>query len=145
MKRALSRLARRMALKEPRIAGVLLFGSYARGEAEPNSDLDLVILTEGHDRPSYTELYDLASKYFKWRSGLTVLSMGYEEFLNPQTLTPTLLNVIWDAVVLYDKYGALERFLEDMRRRIRSAGLVRVKVGRAYYWRLPKPGAKVMI
>ncbi|RLF12284.1 MAG: hypothetical protein DRJ69_01075 [Thermoprotei archaeon] len=145
MKRRLSKLARRMAFKEPRIAGVLLFGSHARGEAKPDSDLDLMILLDGRSQVNDVELYEQASKCFRWKYGLTVLSMEYGEFLSPQALTPTLLNVMWDAVVLYDRHGMLRARLRDLRRRICEAGLTRMKTGRAYYWRLPRPGAKVTL
>jgi len=124
---------------------VLLFGSWARGEAEPTSDLDLLILLDGDDRPSHVELYELTSKCFKWRHGLTVLSMGYKEFLSLTSLTPTLLNIVWEGVVLYDRHGELEGFLRDLRRRIECSGLTQVRTGRAYFWRLPRPGGKVTL
>ena len=145
MRRALSKLAKRVALREPRVAGILLFGSHARGEAEAGSDLDLMVLLDDDAELNSVELYKLAAECFKWRHGLTVLSMGYRKFLDLKALTPLLLNLVWDAVVLYDRHGELEGFLEDMRKRIQAAGLTRVRTGRAYYWRLPRPGAKVTL
>lgn len=35
-----------------RLRGVYLYGSYARGEADPESDVDVLIVLEGYDRYS---------------------------------------------------------------------------------------------
>jgi uncharacterized protein len=46
----LQNLARKMAEKFPQVHKVILFGSHARGEAGPDSDVDLMVLMdfEGH-------------------------------------------------------------------------------------------------
>lgn len=43
--------ARRLARRHPEITGVLLFGSIARGDAGPASDIDLVLVLEASDHP----------------------------------------------------------------------------------------------
>ncbi|RLF09694.1 MAG: hypothetical protein DRJ98_07710 [Thermoprotei archaeon] len=142
----LSANARKMCEENSFIAGVILFGSTARREAKQGkSDLDLLVLWEGLDSSvseRYVKLYELATRYFPFKS-LTVVDMEYRRFINPCKLTPLLLNIIWDAAVLYDKHGKLEAFLSEAKKRFIKVGLVRVKKGRFYYWKLPKPGVKV--
>jgi len=75
----------------------------------------------------------------------TVLDMDFDEFVNPGIIRPLLLNIYWDAVILLDRSGRLQDFLDHVRRRIIESGLRRVKDGKAYYWILPKPIAKVRI
>ena len=72
-----------------------------------------------------------------------MIDMELDRFLEPGTVTPFLLNVYADAVVVVDRVGGVEEFLQRVRRRIRELVLTRVKDGRAYYWVLPKPVEKV--
>ena len=144
----LRRRACRMASEDSRIAGVILFGSRARGEENLRSDTDILILWDDSYSPGatgYRQAYTLASRHFSPSRGLTVLEMGYSEFLGARRLTPILLNIIGDGVVLYDRHGRLEQFISDVRRRLRRRGVVRVKMGRYYYWELPEPGAKIVV
>ncbi|GAB6947823.1 nucleotidyltransferase domain-containing protein [Vulcanisaeta sp. JCM 16161] len=127
---------------------VLLFGSLARCEAGERSDVDLLILHRGlsgvdhirRRRAIYLAVSALLRDY-----PLTVLDMDINDFLNPCVVTPLLLNIYWDAVVLMDRTGELEAFLSRVRRRIIESGLRRVKDGKAYYWVLPRPLERVRI
>jgi len=40
------------ALYGDRLKGLYLYGSYARGEADPESDLDVLVVLDGYDRYS---------------------------------------------------------------------------------------------
>lgn len=138
-------------LDNPHVLAVLLFGSTARGEACERSDLDLLILHDGciSDDPvdRRRELYLLAMKLIGDLSeSVTIVDMELESFVNPGEVTPLLLNIYWDAIVIYDRTGLLERFLESVRARIAESGLKRVRDGRAYYWILPAPmrGVKII-
>ncbi|MCL6612047.1 MAG: nucleotidyltransferase domain-containing protein [Peptococcaceae bacterium] len=46
------------------VAAVYLFGSFARGNATPRSDADLVVVVEGEDRVLINGLRDAAGSYF---------------------------------------------------------------------------------
>jgi hypothetical protein len=76
---------------------------------------------------------------------VTLVDMDLERFLKPETVTPLLLNIYADALVVVDRVGSLEEFLQRVRRRIGELGLARVKDGKAYYWILPKPMEKVRL
>jgi predicted nucleotidyltransferase len=48
---AVERWARRMAARRPETARVGYFGSYARGDWGPGSDVDLVVIVRAADQP----------------------------------------------------------------------------------------------
>jgi predicted nucleotidyltransferase len=138
------------SLSEPSIKAVLLFGSKARGESGGRSDVDLLVLHEGcgiedavlRRRYLYNLLREAIGEDFE---DLTIVDMKLRDFLKPKEVAPLLLNIYWDAVVVYDETRGVEEFLKDVRERILKSGLKRVRDGRAYYWILPKPLREVKI
>ncbi len=139
--------AKKMVSGNEFIAGVVLFGSTARGEGDESSDLDLLVLWEHLDvdpRERHIYVYKAVSKFFPGK-GLTVLDMEYERFLKARKATPLLLNIIWDGIVVYDKYGKLDSFILRVREELRSKGVIRKRTGKYHYWVLPKPGQKIVL
>ncbi|MGC8543492.1 MAG: nucleotidyltransferase domain-containing protein [Vulcanisaeta sp.] len=135
-------------LVNDRFVAVLLFGSLARCEAGERSDVDLLVLHRGLggiDPVRRRRAIYLAVSAFLRDYPLTVIDMDINDFLSPGIITPLLLNIYWDAVVLLDKTGTLEEFLRHVRRRIVESGLKRIKDGKAYYWVLPRPMERVKI
>jgi predicted nucleotidyltransferase len=63
----LDELKRRMAPHVQRAIKVIVFGSVARGESYPWSDLDLIIVAET-DRPFLERFKDFAGLYDVWSS-----------------------------------------------------------------------------
>jgi len=146
----LSELRRRLGDLPGYVKAVLLFGSVARGEAGERSDVDLLVLHSGAPFGDPVErrrhLYKLVVKRLEGVfESITVVDAELERFLKPGTVTPFLLNVYADAVVVVDRVGVVEDFLQRVRGRIRELGLSRVKDGRAYYWVLPEPMKKVRL
>jgi predicted nucleotidyltransferase len=137
-------------LVEPCVKAVVMFGSRARGESEERSDVDLLVLHEGcgiqdpvlRRRHLYNCLKEAIGEYVE---DITVLDMELERFLKPMEVTALLLNIYWDAVVVYDRTGTLRDFLKHVRRKIVKSGLKRVRDGRAYRWTLPKPMMEIKI
>ncbi len=78
-----------------RFAGLWLYGSQARGDASPSSDIDLVLLLNGMDRPGREIdrisdiLADLNLKY-----GALVSILPFEESQLTQAKGPFWRNVI---------------------------------------------------
>jgi uncharacterized protein len=99
----LHEIKRRVAEVEPN-AQVLLYGSYARGEQGPDSDIDLLILLPEGDRVGYDEgmrikspLYDLER-----HSGKLISPLVYtrKEWLERHKGTPFFYNVQREAMSL---------------------------------------------
>ena len=128
------------------IAGVVLFGSAARGEEGERSDVDLLVLWEGLDKNgALRTVYDTVSRFFPPGIELTVLEAEYWIFVSTRKLTPLLINIAYDGVILYDKYGKLSEFLSRIKQGLGEKGLVRKRLGKSYYWVLPEPGSKVVL
>jgi len=137
-------------IEEPYVKAVLLFGSRARGESGERSDVDLLALHEGcrveDDVTRRRHLYNLLREAVGGEfEDITLVDMKLESFLKPVDINSLLLNVYWDAVVVYDKTGNVEDFLRSVREKIVKSGLKRVRDGKAYYWVLPKPLKEVRI
>ena len=65
----------------PRLALLRLFGSYARGDYRPDSDVDVLVLVEGLGRGERREIYDLAEEvYFDRLIHVSPLVQSTEEF-----------------------------------------------------------------
>lgn len=143
-------LCERLGNLPPYVKAVLLFGSTARGEATDRSDIDLLVLHEGMPVANLVERRRILYRAVVERVGdvfeaVTLIDMGFRDFVNPGVVTPLLLNIYWDAVIIFDRTGLLEEFLVRVRRRIEESGLRRSRDGRAYYWVLPKPMERVRI
>lgn len=137
-------------VKEPYVKAVLLFGSRARSESGERSDVDLLILHEGCEiedsvmrrRRLYNLLREAIGEEFE---DVTLVDMELERFLKPVEISSLLLNVYWDAVVVYDETKTVESFLKLVREKIVKSGLKRVRDGKAYYWVLPEPLKEVKV
>ena len=133
------------------VKAILLFGSYARNEADERSDIDLLILYEDLNIDNPIErrrfLYKLIMNYIgDLYDAVTVIDMRLKDFLNPKNITPLLLNIYWDSIIIIDRTGGrIELFLKHIRRKILKAGLKRIKDNKGYYWRLPKPMQRIRI
>jgi len=144
-------LRRRLhGLEQPHVKAVLMFGSRARREHREKSDADLLVLHDGcgTDDPvaRRRQLYKLVREAVREEfEDIMVLDMELERFLNPGEITAQLLNIYWDAVVVYDTTKNLHGFLNHARERIAKSGLKRVRDGKAYYWTLPEPMREVRI
>lgn len=113
--------------EQPSIKAVFLVGSYARGEAREDSDIDFVILTENPqkytDDAAFTQSFGAVEKVEKEDWGrVTSLRVWYREsfevefgFSTPDWITEEpldlgTLRVISDgAKIIFDRLGDLEQ------------------------------------
>lgn len=79
------------ASKKHGVSRVYLFGSYARGDATENSDIDLRI-----DEGNIKDLYDLASFYLEIKNNLN----KEVDILTTDSLKPSFLEAIKNEEIL---------------------------------------------
>lgn len=129
------------------LVSVVVYGSVARGEARRDSDVDLLIVAENLPR-SRLARQDL---FMEVEEGLEedlrrLEEEGFFVDFSPVILTPEearrtrplYLDMVEDAVILYDRGGFFESVLARLRSRLEELGAERVRLGRRWYWRLKK-------
>jgi predicted nucleotidyltransferase len=150
LNRELRRLAEEYALAAREALGdnlvsVVLFGSVARGGAAPGSDIDLLVvcreLPEGAFRrrrlvEPVEERLEPALRPL-WERGLCP---GFTVLLRTEAEAACFhrvyLDMVEDAVLLYDRDGFFAGVLARLRERLRALGARRRRLGDARYWDL---------
>ena len=135
-----------------RLISVCFFGSVARGEASPESDIDALIVANDLPRDFGLRVRETNRIHESVRSrevyrGLRL--QGRSAFISDVYLTPEearshppiLLDVTDHGVIVYDKGGFLAAVLEDIRERLKQLGGRKVSARKGHYWVL-KPHAK---
>lgn len=132
------------------LSAVALFGSLARGETGEYSDIDLLVVLRKlppslveRRRLVYRALAPIREKYHR---DTTTIEM---EEGDVGQVTPLILNVASDGIVLYDKEGNLTEFLDKVRKSVEEVGLIRYRTRDGKYgWKLKetlKPGERFKI
>mgnify|MGYP001770716309 CR=1 FL=1 len=104
--------------------GLMLFGSWARGEAREDSDVDVLILfntLRGLEVRART--YEVLKQFIK--RDITLVDMRRGELSG--RLTALAINIAWDGIIICDKYDDLRRFKDSVIKFIESEGLVRYR------------------
>jgi predicted nucleotidyltransferase len=136
------------------LVAVALFGSVARGEARPDSDLDLYVVTR---RPSLgdSRLHGIWGRIDASAEYQALVRAGYQA--TPSAIPHTvddlarhpwiLLDIAHHGVLLYDPGSVLARELAAVRRRMAELGSKRVELADgSWYWDLKpdwRPGEVV--
>jgi uncharacterized protein len=143
-------LAKRYASKAremlgDRLVSIALYGSVARGQAGPNSDIDLyVVLREAPaGMLSRRHMLELLRDAFVveleelWSQGI------YADFIEvirtqaeARKFHPLYLDMSGEAILLYDQDKFLEKLLAKVREELISGGAERIAMGKSWYWDL---------
>ena len=124
---------------------LVLFGSYARGEERPESDLDILVISE--DFPErFTKRFDVLRPLFREAKLHPAYRKMRREGFYPQfspipyrpeelrETLPLLLDLVEDAVVIKDD-GTFGRKMAELRKRLSELGAKRVTTKRGdRYW-----------
>jgi len=120
------------------LEAVALFGSWARGEAAELSDLDFFVVVDRLPKEPVRRRYMVcdALTHVSRRFGceVSVVEADAEQF--GKEVTPLLMNIAHDGVILYDRAGRIEELLKRVKDAVKRAGLVRYKTSDGKYgWR----------
>ena len=124
------------------LVAIALFGSVARGQARPDSDLDLYVVTR---RPILGDprLRAMWSRIETGPEYQALVAAGYRPTPSavPHTVDELrrhswiLLDITHHGIVLYDPMSVLERELNAVRRRMAELGSRRVELADgSWYW-----------
>jgi len=121
-----------------RLQAVVLFGSHAREEAAKLSDVDFFIVARGlptNPVERRLDVYDgLTAVVRRFRIDVSVIEMDEREI--SKSLTPLLVNIAHEGLILYDRDGRIATFFERLREAVKRAGLVRFRTSDGKYgWR----------
>jgi len=132
------------------LVSLVVYGSVARVSARRDSDIDLLIVANSLPR-GRMERQNIFLKVEKnlepeindlWEKGFHVdfspIILSVEE---AQRIRPIYLDMVEDAVIIYDKDDFFKKVLDRLRRRLEELGAKRVWVGNRWYWIL-KPNIK---
>lgn len=124
-----------------RLLSLVLFGSVARRQARPPSDIDLVVVAEGLPRSLADRRRPLLEAWERLRAARALPSMQWNLVVKSPAEarfhSPLFLDIVEDGILLLDQGGLFESVLSAMRERMRALGSRRVYLADgSWYWDL---------
>jgi len=127
------------------LVSVVLYGSYAREQSTPESDVDLLIVAYGLPESSLDRQM-LITKILQeieapFRQSLPSSSFPYISAISktPQEadhISRIYFDMIDEAKIFFDKEGFFEAVLRKVKVRLQELGAKKIRVGKMWYWDL---------
>ena len=129
-----------------RLVSVILFGSYARGQSGPDSDVDLLIVVEGLPASSLERqsfliplLMEIENPYRE-----SLKPTGWFPYVSTVLKTPEeadcvsriYFDMVEEAKILFDREDFFRTVLGKVQARLKDLGARKIQVGRMWYWDL---------
>lgn len=128
-----------------RLVSICLFGSVARGEAKPDSDIDILVVAE--DLPedigmriketNYIHEYLKKSEAYNLLRKSNIGGLISDIFFTPEEIKrhpPILLDIIDDGIILYDKNSFLSNELKILKDRLNTQKARKITTEKGHFW-----------
>jgi len=124
-----------------RLISIVLFGSFARGDAKETSDYDLFIVAEGLPaKPLKRILFVRAPLKGQFDERVSIISKTPQEMM--EHFPPLFLDLGLDGIILFDRGGFFKNLQVKIKKIIEQAGLQRKRWIGEFYWEWQTPPQK---
>lgn len=126
------------------LVSVVLYGSTARGDCRPDSDIDLLIVSAALPQSKLERIRLVAPLVEALRYNFEharhklapYISLILKNRTEASYHSPLYLDMLEEAVILFDKQGFIASVFDEMKERLKALGSRRVTIGDKWYWDL---------